>query len=208
MPSQATLDRQNLSHEVDSNGIEMAPCTGCQNTKRKPGDPPIRCLVGPRSGKCSNCIRKGYKCDVAMSRPQWEKLRDTRDKLRHEIEKIEEEEVELMHKLAARRSKKIRLRKQLRLSERRTDDAVAQELEELEAAEDAENELLGLDLGPLVEVPELPFSFHGILEMSPQGWGSLEGIPLSAWADDDRLFSESSGQATAVPVTGPEASAL
>lgn len=155
----------------------MAPCSSCRNARPKKGEPKPKCIVGPRSGKCSECVRKGYPdCDVTVSRPEWERLRDARDSLRRDIEKIEEEEVELLQKLASRRAKKIRLRKQLRLSERRTEEAVAQELEDLEAAEAIEDQFLPPE-DPVdtsgVEVLESPFLFHDILEMPPSDWDQL-----------------------------------
>ncbi|KAK6388365.1 hypothetical protein LTR95_019734, partial [Oleoguttula sp. CCFEE 5521] len=123
------------------------------------------------------------ECDVTLSRPEWERLRDTRDRLRRDIDKLEEEEVVLLQRLADRRAKKIRLRKQIRLSERRTDDAVAKELDELEAAEAVENEFLP-EVEPIAEVGveavELPFGFHDILEMPPSAWDKfLSDFPVS-----------------------------
>ncbi|KAM0701568.1 hypothetical protein Q7P35_010476 [Cladosporium inversicolor] len=105
----------------------MAPCSACRNAKVKKDEERPKCIVGPQSMKCSKCM----------------KLCDARDALRRDIEKVEEEEIEIMQKqskllqeLTARRMKKVRLRKQLRLSESRANAAVAKELEELEA-EDA-----------------------------------------------------------------------
>lgn len=175
MSSSKSLSRKHLSSEIQFNGIEMAPCTKCCNARVKSGEDRPKCIVGPQSVKCYECVRKGYPdCDVTLSAPQWTKLRDARDALRRGIEKIEEEEVELLQKLTARRMKKIRLRKQLRLSEHRTDTAtVAQELEDLEAAEAIEKTFLppGESLG--VEVPDNPFDFHGILEMPPASWDEI-----------------------------------
>jgi len=79
---------------------------------------------------------------VTVSRPEWERLRDGREKLRAELEAAEEREAEMMHKLFKHRSKTLRLRNQLRQAEKRTDYAVAKELEELEGAEAVENEFL------------------------------------------------------------------
>lgn len=166
--------RKHSSSEIQFNGIEMAPCTKCRNAVMKSGADRPRCIVGPQSGKCYECVRNQYPdCDVTLSAPQWTKLRDARDALRRDIEKIEEEEVELLQKLTARRMKKIRLRKQLRLPEHRTDTAVAQELEDLEAAEAVEKTFLppGENLG--VEVRDNPFDCHGILEMPPAYWDEI-----------------------------------
>jgi hypothetical protein len=74
---------------------------------------------------------------------------------------------QLLQDLTARRIKKVRLRKQLRLSESRANAAVAKELEELEAEDALEQALLPSEEAFSVEVPEHPFSFHSILEMPP-----------------------------------------
>lgn len=176
MSSTKSLERKQLALEIASDGIEMAPCSFCRNARVKKGESRPKCIIGPRSGKCSECVRKGVKCDVTVSRPEWERLRDARDALRRDIEKIEEEEVELLQKLAARRAKKIQLRKRLRLSEHRTESAVAQELEDLEAAEAIEEEFLPaedfLEPGGF-EVPDPLFPFSDIVEMPPTDWDHL-----------------------------------
>ncbi|KAM0713356.1 hypothetical protein Q7P35_000808 [Cladosporium inversicolor] len=129
----------------------MAPCSSCRNARVKKGEARPKCIVSPRSRKCSECVRKGYPdCDVTVSRPEWERLRDTRDALRQSIEKIKEEEVELLQKLAARRAKKIRLH--------------------LETAEAVEEQFLPLDESVDhrgFEVPEQPFPFFDVIEMLP-----------------------------------------
>jgi len=177
MSSSKSLERKQFALEIANEGIEMAPCTSCRNARPRKGDPKPKCILGPRSGRCSECVRKGYTdCDVTVSRPEWEKLRDARDSLRKDIEKIEEEEVELLQKLAARRAKKIQLRKRLRLSERRTENAVAQELEDLEAAEAVESEFLPPEdpAEPAgFEISEPPFPFFDIVEMPPTDWDQI-----------------------------------
>ncbi|KAM0710647.1 hypothetical protein Q7P35_001385 [Cladosporium inversicolor] len=63
--------------------------------------------------------------------------------------------------------KKVRLRKQLRLSESRANAAVANELEELEAEDALEQSLLSVEEPFSVEATEQPFDFHSVLEMLP-----------------------------------------
>ena len=86
------------------------------------------------------------------------------------IEKIEEEEVELLQKLAACQAKKIQLRKRLRLSERRIEEAVAQELDDIEAVEAVKAEFLPPDdvVEPEgLEMTENPYPFFDVIEMPP-----------------------------------------
>ena len=172
MPRSSKENRDSLCAEIESNGIEMAPCSSCRNAKAKSGDLQHRCIVGPRSSRCSECIRKGYtKCDVTVSRAEWEWVRDSRDRLRKDLDRAEEREVELTRQLCEHRVRTLRLRKQLRLAERRTDKAVADELEELEATEREETLYLPEDEPTVFE--EEQFCFNDILEM---GAGDLASI--------------------------------
>jgi hypothetical protein len=86
---------------------------------------------------------------VKLSVPEWERFRDTRERLSRELEAADEEELsllmaqqDLLRKLSQHKAKKIRLRKQLRLAENRTETAVTRELDELEMAEAVEEEFL------------------------------------------------------------------
>ena len=155
MASQASINRRNLANEIIATGVEAMPCyTPCRNAKVKKGEEKPKCIVGPKSGRCSQCILKGIhkKCDIKLSAPEWTKFRDTRERLRKEIDNADEEEIklliqqqEILKKISAHKAKKLRLRKQLRLAENRTKSAVAKELEDLEAAEAVEEEFLPLE---------------------------------------------------------------
>ncbi|KAM0721481.1 hypothetical protein Q7P37_002405 [Cladosporium fusiforme] len=151
MASEAKRKRLCLSDETAATGTEMPLCTCCRNAKVKPSEPKPKCIVGPKSGRCSECIRKGYHkdCDVKLSVPKWEKFRETRERLSKELEDADEEEIrlltaqqDLLQKLSQHKARKIRLRKQLRLTERRTETAVSRELDDLESAEVIEDEFL------------------------------------------------------------------
>jgi hypothetical protein len=63
--------------------------------------------------------------------------------------------------------KKIRLRKQLRLSKDRTNIAAAKELAELDTLDATKRSFLPIEEEFRVEVPEHPFQFYGILEILP-----------------------------------------
>lgn len=187
MSSSKSLARKQLALEMELEGTETAPCTRCRNAKPKKGEDQPKCILGPRSGKCSECVRKGYTiCDVTVSCPEWERLRDSRDKLRRDIEKVEEEEVELLQKLAERRLKKFRVRKQLRLSERRTEIAVAQALDDLEAAELMKEQALSPAEPGVLEVLGCPFT-DDTLEMTYMEWEAMDGDILEPWFYDGIL---------------------
>lgn len=71
MSSSKLLERKQLALEIASDGIEIAPYTSYRNARVKRGEPKPKCILGPRSGKCSEYIRKGLSsCDVIVSRPE------------------------------------------------------------------------------------------------------------------------------------------
>lgn len=155
----------------------MAPCSSCRKAKVKPGEERPKCVVGLRSRRCSECVRKGYtQCDVTLSRPEWERVRDVRDRLRLELQRHEEQEMELMQRIFDHRRRTLRLRKELRQAESRTETAAEKELEALEEADRVEADAFG----PVAEAPEgvevASRDFvHGILEMSPIDWSVIDG---------------------------------
>lgn len=149
--------------------------------------------MGLKSKRCSECVRKGYsKCDVTLSYPQWVKAKEVRERLQKELEAVEVEEVELLQRLVGRRQKKIRLRKQLRLAERKTDDAVAKEVEDADTADAVEDILFGSEEG--IEIPPLP-SFHDNVEKGIDEWSSF--FPLD-WPVQEVPESPPAGPSTAV----------
>lgn len=117
---------------------------------------------------------------MTVTRAEWERLRDSREDAKKELERAEEKEAELMQQLLTQRARTIRLRKQLRLAESRTEKAVAQELDDQEAVDALEN-LFVPDEGLGVEAASQPFVFHDVLEMAPQDWGALDRLPSDFW---------------------------
>jgi hypothetical protein len=181
MASAAKLKRLRLEADIKATGTEMPPCTRCRTAKVKSGDPRPKCIVGPKSGRCSECVRKGYHkdCDVKLSVPEWERFRDTRERLSKELEAADEEELRLLmeqqdvlRKLSTHKAKKIRLRKQLRLAENRTETAITRELDELEMAEAVEEEFLPSVEPTGVEVSGPPNEADP-WGMSPSDWIGL-----------------------------------
>jgi hypothetical protein len=76
----------------------MPPYIRCRNAKVKLGDSRPKCIVGPKLGCCSECVRKGYykDCDVKLSVSEWERFRDTRERLSKELEATDKEELGLL----------------------------------------------------------------------------------------------------------------
>ena len=133
--------RKALSRETLASGIEMAPCSGCQNAKIS-SRTRIRCVVGIRPGRCSECIRKGRKCDILSNRLEWERLRDLRVSLQDRLQKAEEREEELQQQWAKQRAEVMSLREQARLACARTDEEVAREIERVEEMDRIVEELM------------------------------------------------------------------
>lgn len=116
---------------------------------------------------------------MKLSVPEWEKFRDVRERLSKELEDADEEEVrlltaqqDLLRKLSQHKAKKIRLRKQLRLAENRTETAVSRELDELEMAEAVEEEFLPTPEPAGVEVLGAP-NESDPWEMTASDWLGL-----------------------------------
>ena len=98
-------------------------------------------------------------------------MRDNRDKLREELVRAEEDEELLSQQLSERRRKVLRLRKQLRQAERRTEKAMDKELEDIEAEEVFENPVEEEGVEAALR-PE----FVDILEMDPNDWAVIDGV--------------------------------
>jgi hypothetical protein len=144
--SVSAQQRAALHADILETGIEMAPCNNCRNARVKPGEKKPACILGARSKRCSECVKKGLtSCDVGLSYAQFLKLRDARNALRKDIESLEEDEVELLRALSDKRAKKIRLRKQLRLAERQAESSAGEALDLLEQEDLAAEPPLALE---------------------------------------------------------------
>jgi hypothetical protein len=99
MASKAKIKRLRLHSEILATGTEMPPYTNCRKAKVKKGEEKPKCIVGPKSGRCSECVKKGYykDCNVKLSVPEWEKFRDVRERLSKELEGADEEELRLLN---------------------------------------------------------------------------------------------------------------
>jgi len=126
-------ERIQLYLQIERLGIEMAPCTRCENSKKG-----SKCLALPESsrdsGRCSECARVGKTCDYRAknkmpSVSDWESFGRKRQRLR-------DEEEEAMAKI-------LRLRKQQRFldeQEKKMVQAGLNSLDELDAQEAREKE--------------------------------------------------------------------
>ena len=118
---------------------------------------------------------------MTLNRAEWERLRESRESLQKDLDRAEEREAELLQQLVAKRATVIRLRKEVRQTLTQTDEAVTQELDDMEEVDHIVEELasVGEEQGVLVEQQPLPF--HDMVEMGSQDWDFIEGLPESYW---------------------------
>ena len=116
--SNPAVRRRELSKELLE--AVMRPCNNCVRLGRQ-------CLVGPESDRCSSCVAGGRKCDLVVS-PL-------------EMRNIENERKRLFAQMSETTAKLSRIQKQLESIEKRKQEIVSRELqniEELEADERSE----------------------------------------------------------------------
>lgn len=172
----STTRRRKLAEFVESFGDNMVkPCSTCKANKRS-------CKVHIRSGKCSECIRRGQRCDLQVTQSEWERLKKEKSKLRQGIkEAFEAQEqaraAEERARAATERAldeqrtafaREMRLRQQMDLLDSRAAEAISVE----------ENNIRELE----GEVIELSGPSEGLaLNLSPHTWSALDDLPESFW---------------------------
>nr|UVB78673.1 env [Cercospora beticola metavirus 1] len=170
------FNRLALARDFAATGIEMVPCSARRNARPKAGEPGPRCIVGPRSGRCSEYVWKDYsKCDAKMSKPEWARLREIRDRIEGELGEVVGKEIALLHELAKHRSKKLRLQKQLKFAQGRQTEEMAKEIDALDEVDELEREIFGvMEEEQDVAAPSIPFSLDKELEMFPDCWNLVD----------------------------------
>lgn len=167
----STTRKNNLASYISESGSEMpVPCSRCRSDNAS-------CKIDLRSGRCALCIQKGRKCDLVVTRAEWEKMAKEKKRLKEQLDAAEE----AISVAIARRS---RLRKQLLLFEKRESEAIERELASIEEIERLEREAQERATAEASNYDpnssELP-PFHDILAMSPVQWGQVDDLPLSFW---------------------------
>lgn len=174
----STTRRHKLAAFIDDFGETMVKsCSTCRKHKRV-------CKVHTRSGKCSECLRRGQRCDVRVTQSEWERLKAEKTKLRREIQEAYETQERARDELRAAFAKEMRLRQQMDLLDKRAEEAIAVEeanIEELERDE-------------ALELEEVPGGLA--LGLSPQAWSALDGFPASFW-ETPIVFPDEIGATTA-----------
>jgi hypothetical protein len=135
------------------------------------------CKVHVRSGVCGECHLRGSKCNIRITKSEWERLRSERERLLREIREAREAQAAAHQaQLAAQRSaadafaREIGLREKMASLEKDAEDAIAVEDARLSSLEESEGVR---DEGD--ETLDLPPSSG--LALSPYTWSITAGIP-------------------------------
>ncbi|KAI9658336.1 MAG: hypothetical protein M1821_002469 [Bathelium mastoideum] len=169
----STDRRKQLASFIECQGTIMVnPCANCIQNRR-------RCRVHIRSGKCSECLRRGQRYDIQVTQSKWERLKSKKEELQRGIkqayqdqEEARQRESEAHAAVQVAFAKEMRLRQQLDLLDGRVAEAIAVEERNIE---EQENEECGNEILEAVESSEF--------SLSPRTWGAWDGLPPSAWED-------------------------
>jgi hypothetical protein len=178
--SKKTRYRLELYDRVNRVGVEMSPCSRC--AKRD-----LRCVVGPDSTRCSECIKAGggVKCDVhGPSSEDWGALEREERKLADALDAAEIEHQKHLDGLQETQNRLRRLRKQREAFQVRAAMMLRRglkTLDELDAAEAQEKE----DVSSLLEAEPLDPGLAAALETfdATDPFWSTFVLPSAAAAD-------------------------
>ncbi|KAF2192377.1 hypothetical protein K469DRAFT_310548 [Zopfia rhizophila CBS 207.26] len=99
-PESSLIRARRLASRIRSEPRHMP--TPCSNCSRRGDD----CLVNLSSGRCSACASRNVKCDLVVSQPEWDRIDRDKEKLRHQLDSLEDQRSEL-------RARELRLRREL-----------------------------------------------------------------------------------------------
>ena len=103
----------------------MRPCQSC--TLRG-----IRCHFNPRmSDRCAECLQNGRRCNLASNKAEWESAIRALNKLEEELDEVDAKR----HEMDAKR---LRLRKMIRLKEKKIAEMGLEESKNIEELEELE----------------------------------------------------------------------
>lgn len=189
--SSSTERRKTLADYIDSFGDTMVQaCSQCSKNKRV-------CRVHLRSGKCSECLRRGSRCDIKVTRSEFDRLRASKEKLRAQLQEVFEAQEKAREALRVAQSKELRLRQQMELIDKKADEAIAVESRALDELDSGGPSLVtsGDETFDFAEVP-----LDSGLHFSLPTWQAIEGS--YSWDPDFQLGT------SAVPLDDPLASGV
>lgn len=169
--SSSTHRRRELVAAIEAYGTVMvSKCSNCKTHHRV-------CKVSVRSGKCGECLQRGARCDVAVTRNEFSRLVAEKKKLDAQIKEARKEQDAAFEAMRVARAKEDRLAKQLALNEKRAEEAIAVESAALEELE---------------EDPAQPAWPAGPAELTTSVWSAMDRLPLDFWEPDASVVIPSS----------------
>ena len=152
-PSSSSNRRRRLYEFVNSHGRSMpTPCGRCKADN-------LPCKVDIRSGNCGECIRRGRKCDLVVSRREWDRLSAERKRLEEQLKQAKRAVSEAI-------SHEARLERQLEALEENSSRLVSRELASIE-------ELERIETAAGSSLPDDP-SDLSVLRLSPGFWTQVD----------------------------------
>ena len=144
-PRSSSIRKQELVDFIELFGAAMVkPCSYCAENLKA-------CKVHPRSGKCSECSRRGRRCNVQISQSEFARLRTERSRLDLELEACRVNQRRLRKELRVSLSKELRLLNQWDALKQKASDAIAVEsanIYELEQQEATASASANVELFP------------------------------------------------------------
>ncbi|KAI6310812.1 hypothetical protein MCOR34_006236 [Pyricularia oryzae] len=195
--SASSVRRERLAETIVLEGFEVMPCSSCKARGQS-------CRMISSNSRCSECVRRGRKCD-ATSIPitnlgrlnqEKKKLELQESEVEDDILRVQQEIARLQRESSEKFNRLLRLRKQKRLLQSRSEAEAVRLDAELSVEDAVERNRLGVD--------ELPFdgpSESGLVpELRSLGhvdvvdWSSVLGADPLDW-----VFADSVSENVPVP---------
>lgn len=162
VPESSTTRRHRLAEFIEEAGtIMVRPCKTCERHGRV-------CKVHVRSGKCGQCLRRGQRCNLQITRSEWERLRERRRQLRDQLAAASSSTRRAREALDRANETEMRVRQELDLLEQEEAEAISVEeagIEQQEADEISESALLAFPVETSSSGPHL----------GPETWNAIDG---------------------------------
>uniref|UniRef100_L7J819 Zn(2)-C6 fungal-type domain-containing protein n=1 Tax=Pyricularia oryzae (strain P131) TaxID=1143193 RepID=L7J819_PYRO1 len=186
-PSSSSLRRERLADNIACEGFEVMPCAFCSSRG-------LSCRMIATNSRCSECVRRGRKCDAsAVPVSNLGRLTQEKKKLELQESEVEDEILRLQRASAAAFNRLLRLRKQKRLLQSRSEVEASRLGAELDREDASERERLGVDELPVAGssesevVPDLQALGHvdlidwdSVFPSGPVDWDAVPGFGVSS----------------------------
>ena len=125
-------ERVDLGNYIEDHGIEMSPCSFCARNDKP-------CLMIPDSNRCSECARRGQKCDNdALPVSSWDAFHREKARLDEEEEKTTQALAKISQEMTEKAARLARLRKQRNFLHKRAGEMLRRGLKTMDELDEAE----------------------------------------------------------------------